>query len=64
MNTRNEHPAPTAGMDELAQQALRRIEQMEAPDYRFPERFSRADWIGAVTVIVLTGLWLLAGVWL
>jgi len=51
-------------LDELAQQALSRIEQMESPDYPFPERFSRADWSGAVLVIAITGVWLIAGVWL
>jgi len=58
-------PAPSSPiLDELAQQALRRIEQMEAPDYVFPERFSRADWTGAIVVIAITGGCLLAGAWM
>jgi len=51
-------------MDDLARQALARIEQIEAPGYAFPERFSRADWIGAGLLIVATGVWLIAGAWL
>jgi len=58
------NPSSNPALDELAQQALQRIEQMEAPDYVFPERFSRADWTGAVLVIAITGTWLIAGNWM
>jgi len=64
MKTQAQTPPSGPVLDELAQQALRRIEQMEAPDYAFPEQFSRADWFGAVLVIAITGVWLIAGAWM
>jgi hypothetical protein len=54
----------TAAVDDLAVQALERIEALEAPGYEFPEPFGRTDWIFAGLVIVATTIWIVAGIWM
>ena len=39
--------------DALEQAILEKIEKMEAPDYVFPPRFSRADYITVIACILL-----------
>ena len=50
--------------DEYLAEAERRIEEMEAPDYVFPEEFSKANWIAAFATIAVTGILLVAGAWM
>lgn len=54
----------TTTNDELALQALERIEEMESADYAFPQPFGRADWIMAGLVIAAMTIWLVAGIWM
>lgn len=63
--TQSPKPAPDeATMDDLSADALRRITEMESPDYVFPEPFSRADWIAALLVIVAMTAWIIIGYWM
>lgn len=39
-----------------------RISKMESDDYVFPEVFSKADWIAAAIVIVLSGISIVLGI--
>ncbi len=59
---RMEHTVGTD--DELAAEALERIEAMETAGYAFPQPFGRVDWIAAGSVIAVMTLWLIAGIWM
>lgn len=50
--------------DEYLAEAEKRIEEMEAPDYVFPEEFSKTDWTLAYITIAVTGILLVAGAWM
>lgn len=50
--------------DEYLAEAEKRIEEMEAPDYVFPEEFSKTDWTLAIITIAVTGILLVAGAWM
>lgn len=50
--------------EEYLREAEKRIEEMEAPDYVFPEEFSKANWIAAYITIAVTGILLVAGAWM
>ena len=39
--------------DVLEQEIIKRIEDMEKPDYEFPLRFSKKDYIVTAVVVVL-----------
>ena len=47
--------------DALEQAILKKIEEMEAPDYVFPPRFSRADYITVIACILLCVVTLFLG---
>ena len=47
--------------DALEQAILKKIEEMEAPDYVFPPRFTRADYITVIACILLCVVTLFLG---
>lgn len=47
--------------DALETAILKKIEEMEAPDYIFPPRFTRADYITVIAGILLCAVTLFLG---
>ncbi|MBR3175496.1 MAG: hypothetical protein IKF55_06500, partial [Oscillospiraceae bacterium] len=47
--------------DALEQAILKKIEEMEAPGYVFPPRFTRADYITVIACILLCAVTLFLG---
>jgi hypothetical protein len=49
----NTHENDRGGESELDAAILRKIDEMEDPDYRFPKRFSRKDYILTASVALI-----------
>jgi hypothetical protein len=47
--------------DALEQEILKKIEEMEAPDYVFPPRFSKGDYITVIVCILICAVTLFLG---
>ena len=47
--------------DALEQEILKKIEEMEAPGYVFPPRFTRGDYITVVACILICAVTLFRG---
>ncbi len=47
--------------DALEQEILKKIEEMEKPDYVFPPRFSRGDYLTVIACILLCAVTLFLG---
>ena len=45
----------------LEEQAREKIEEMEAPDYEFPERFPKRDYIYVIAGLVISAAALIIG---
>ena len=45
----------------LEEQALEKIEEMEQPDYEFPERFPRRDYIYVIAGLIISAAALILG---
>lgn len=50
----------TGYSEEYLAEAEKRIQEMEAPDYEFPKRFSKVDWFMAIALIVICGISIIA----
>lgn len=51
-------------MNEFKKEAEKRIEEMEAPDYEFPEGLSKIEIAVAIGLIVISGFFMIVGRWL
>lgn len=50
--------------DEYLAEAEARLEEMENPNYEFPEPFSKTNWILAIATIIVSGVLLVGGYWM
>ena len=49
---------------EYLEEAEARLEEMEDPNYEFPEPFSKLNWSLAIATIVISGAFLIGGYWM
>ena len=50
--------------DALEQEILKKIEEMESPEYQFPKRFTKGDYTAAITATLICLAILIGGAWL
>lgn len=50
--------------DKFYNEAEKRIEEIESPDYEFPKRFSKVDLIGAILLMAVAAAFVVMGYWL